>query len=67
MPLEVLAITEGVQKRLDKKFTAEEIERGVLKDVLIDKDYDLVRVVSFLYKFFHKGYHVITMFECNVF
>ena len=39
-PLEVLAII-GVQKRLDKKFTAEEIERGVLKDVLIDNDYDL--------------------------
>ena len=47
-PLEVLAVIEGVQKRLDKKFTAEEIERGVLKDVLIDDDYDLARVVSFL-------------------
>ena len=40
-PLEVLAIIEGVQKRLDKKFTGTEIERGVLKDVLIDEDYDL--------------------------
>ena len=47
-PLEVLAIIEGVQKRLDKKFMAEEIERGVLKDVLIDDDYDLARVVSLL-------------------
>ena len=47
-PLEVLAIIEGVQKRLDKQFTAKEIERGVLKDVLIDDDYDLARVVSFL-------------------
>ena len=46
MPLEVLAITEGVQKRLNKKFTAEEIEQGVLKDVLTDEDYDLTRVVS---------------------
>ena len=45
-PLEVLAIVEGVQKRLGKKFTAEEIEQGVLKDVIIDDDYDLVRVVS---------------------
>ena len=44
--LEVLAIIEGVQKRLDKKFTVEEIEQGVLKDVLIDEDYDLTRVVS---------------------
>ena len=45
-PLEVLAIIEGVQKRLDRKFTTEEIEQGVLKDVIIDDDYNLVRVVS---------------------
>ena len=45
--LEVLAIIEGVRKRLDKKFTVEEIECRVLKDVLIDEDYDLTRVVSF--------------------
>ena len=59
MPLEVLAILEGVQKRLDKKFTAEEIERGVLKDVLIDDDYDLARVVSFPVKFLPKEYRII--------
>ena len=41
MPLKVLAIIEGVQKRLDKKFTLEEIEQGILKDVLTDDDYDL--------------------------
>ena len=35
-PLEALAIIEGVQKRLDRQFSAEEIEQGVLKDVLID-------------------------------
>ena len=46
MPLEVLTIIEGVQKRLDQKFTTEEIEQGVLKDVIIDDDYDLVQVVS---------------------
>ena len=45
-PLEVLAIIEGVQKRLGKKFTAEQIEQGVLKDILVDEDYDLIRVVS---------------------
>ena len=44
-PLKVLAII-GVQKRLGKKFTTEEIEQGVLKDVIIDDDYDLVRVAS---------------------
>ena len=42
MPLKVLAIIEGVQKRLGKKFTAEKIEQGVLKDVIIDDDYNLV-------------------------
>ena len=47
-PLEVLAIIEGVQKRLDKKFTAEEIEQGILKDVLTEEDYNLTRVVSFI-------------------
>ena len=42
----MLAIIEGVQKRLNKKFTAEEIEQGILKDVLIDDDYNLAWVVS---------------------
>ena len=42
MPLKVLAIIEGVQKRLGKKFTAGEIEQGILKDVLNDDDYNLV-------------------------
>ena len=46
----MLAIIEGVQKRLGKKFTAEEIEQGVLKDVLTNDDYDLVRVVSLFYQ-----------------
>ena len=40
-PLDVLAIIEGVQKRFGKKFTAEEIKQGVLKDVLTEEDYDL--------------------------
>ena len=39
---EVLTIIEGVQKRLNRQFSAEEIEQGVLKDVLIDEDYDLI-------------------------
>ena len=49
MPLEILAIIEGVQKRLGKKFTAEEIEQGILKDVLTEDDYDLARVVGFYF------------------
>ena len=39
---------EVIQKRLDRKFSAEEIERGVLKDILIEEDYDLTRVVSLI-------------------
>ena len=65
-PLEVLAIIEGVKKRLDKKFTTEEIERGVLKDILIDDDYDLVRVVSFSVKFLCRGYRVTITFKCSI-
>ena len=38
----MLVIIEGVQKRLGKKFTVEEIEQGILKDVLSNDDYDLV-------------------------
>ena len=64
--LEVLAIIEGVQKRLDKKFMAEEIECGVLKDILIDEDYNLTRVVSFLKNSSYKEYCIITMFECVI-
>ena len=63
MPLEVLAIIEGVQKRLDKKFTAEEIECGVLKDVLIDDDYDLTHVVSFFINCSYREHCVMLTFE----
>ena len=45
-PLEVLAVIEGVQKRTGKTFTREQIESGVLKDIITDEDYDLIRVVS---------------------
>ena len=46
MPLEVLAILEGVQKRLQCTFSAEEIESGILEGLLIESDYDVIRVVS---------------------
>ena len=45
-PLEVLAVIEGVQKRTGKTFTREQIESGVLKDIITDEDYDLICVVS---------------------
>ena len=37
---------EGIQKRTGKTFTREQIESGVLKDIITDEDYDLIRVVS---------------------
>ena len=46
MPLEVLAILEGVQKCLQHTFLAEEIESGILEGLLIETDYDVIRVVS---------------------
>ena len=47
MSLEVLAILEGVQKRLQCMFSAEEIKSGILEGLLIKSDYDVIRVVSF--------------------
>ena len=46
MPLEVLVVIEGVQKCLKRTFTLEEIENGILKDLIIEEDYDLIRVVT---------------------
>ena len=37
---------EGVQKRIGKTFTRDQIESGILKDVISDEDYDIIRVVS---------------------
>ena len=48
-PLEVLAIIEGVQLRTGRQFTPEEIEGGVLEDILTEDDYDVLRVVSIAY------------------
>ena len=45
-PLEVLAVIEGVELRTGKKFTPEEIEGGILEDILTEADYDVLRVVS---------------------
>ena len=36
---------ESVQKRVGRKFSPEEIETGVLKDLITDADYDIIRVV----------------------
>ena len=45
-PLEVLAVIEGIQLRLNRVFSAEEIESGILEDLIIESDYDVLRVVS---------------------
>ena len=46
MPLETLAIIEHVQHRLDRTFTPAEIEASILKDLITDEDYDIIKVVS---------------------
>ena len=46
-PLETLAIIEGVQKHVGKTFSKEQIESGVLEEILIEEDYNLGRIVSF--------------------
>ena len=53
-PLEVLIVIEGIQKHLDRQFTPEEIENGILKDLIIEEDYDLIRVVT-IYSAFERA------------
>ena len=43
--MEVLAGIESIQKRVGHKFSPEEIEIGVIKDLITDTDYDIIRVV----------------------
>ena len=50
-PLEVLVVIEGIQKCLDRQFTPEEIENGILKDLIVEEDYDLIRVVTIILSF----------------
>ena len=45
-PFEVLLEIEQCEKRLNHKFSPEEIENGCLKDVLIEVDYDILKAVS---------------------
>ena len=45
-PLEVLAIIEHVQKCLKRTFSDEEIQNGILRDLIIEEDYDIIKVVS---------------------
>ena len=37
---------KGIQKHLNKTFTPEEIENGILKDLIKEEDYDLICVVN---------------------
>ena len=46
MPLQVLMVIEGIQKCLNRYFSPEEIENGILKDLLVKEDYDLITVVT---------------------
>ena len=49
MPLEVLVVIEGIQKHLNQTFMPEEIENGILKDLIVEEDYDLICVVTIVY------------------
>ena len=42
----MLAVIEGIQLRLKRTFSAKEIESGILEDLIIESDYDVLRVVS---------------------
>ena len=44
--MEVLLVIEQCQKRLKREFSPEEIEAGILKDLLIESDYDVITAVS---------------------
>ena len=39
-------VIEGIQKHLNRTFTPEEIENGILKDLIVEEDYDLIHVVN---------------------
>ena len=45
-PLETLTIIEHIHRPLNKTFTQEEIEASILKDLITEEDYDIVKVVS---------------------
>ena len=46
--MEVLAVIESIQKHVGRKFSPEEIESGILKDLITNADYDIIRVVRTL-------------------
>ena len=61
--METLAIIEGVQKRVGKTFSREEIESGVLENILVEEDYNLDRVVSLTFERVRLQYLICIAFE----
>ena len=58
--MEVLAVIDSIQKRVGHKFSPEEIESGILKDLITDMDYDIIRVVRILNVLFpHSSVQII--------
>ena len=49
---------ESVQKRVGRKFSPEEIETGILKDLITNADYDIIRVVRI--------FNALHAFECAI-
>ena len=39
-------VIEACQKRTGRKFNATEIEAGILKDLLIEEDYNIIKQVN---------------------
>ena len=54
-PMEVLAVIESIQKRVKHKFSPEEIESEILKDLNTEADYDIIRVVGVIPLSFFKN------------
>ena len=52
-PLEVLAIIEGIQRRVGKTFSREEIESGILEKIIIEEDYNIECIVSCIWTHFY--------------
>ena len=67
--METLAIIEGIQKRLGRTFSKEEIEAGILENLIEEEDYNIERVVSLRSNAFIIGLRSalrLNVFECDL-
>ena len=67
--MDTLAIIEGIHKRLGRTFSKEEIEAGILENLIEEEDYNLERVVSLRSNAFITGLRSAlrsNVFECDL-